>query len=165
MKTNTYIILLAAVTLVSACASSRELSKNREIVRAEQQQAVINTIESGNYVIMVNKIFTRRYTGMDLQPQNNYLVIENNKARINLAYIGRSYTTKAVSAINVTGIVEEKTITPKKKGSNLVSMRIRGGGELFNVNVRISATGHCTVNINNARLDNVSYRGKIDVRP
>lgn len=164
MRKELYIFLLAIVVLASGCASTGEYSKKRDLAKAELQQQVISSIESGNYVIRVNKLFTRRYSGMDLKPGNNYVLIENDKARINLAYVGRSYTTRAVSGINFTGIVEEKTITAKKKGSNIISMKIRGGGELFNVYIRISASGYCNISINNPRLDSVSYRGNLGLR-
>ncbi len=161
MKNKKYIILLITLVIASSCASTKQAGERREAERSDRQNQVQKAFESGSYMINITKLFTNRYHGLDLVPDKNYIFIENGIARINLAYVGKSFSTRPISAINVRGKIEDIAITSKKNGSNFASMIVVGGGERFNLNIRISASGYCSININNGRLDNISYRGKI----
>lgn len=161
MKNYRYIYLVALLVFASGCAGTGEMAQKREAERELQKEAVLKSLESGNFVIRASKIYARRYSRMDLKPTHNYLVVEENMARINLAYFGRSYSIRAISGINVSGQIEEMSITPGRKGSHHIEMQVRGSGELFTISVNVSASGECNMNITNARIDSVSYGGKL----
>lgn len=164
MKKHIFIILLIGLVVIPACVSTKEASESRDSKEAIKQAEIQRALESGNYFISVNRLFARRFHGLDLVPDNNYISIENGTARINLAYVGRSFSTRQISGINVRGKIEDITITPKRNGSSLTSMIVVGGGERFKLQIRVSSSGYCNININNGRLDNISYSGKISKR-
>lgn len=164
MKKNIYILLIISIIIASGCASTRASAEKREEVRADGQESIQKVIESGNYFISVNKVFPRRSLGMDLVPEKNYLSVVNGTARINLAYIGKSFSLRPISAINVKGRIEDLSIKSGRKEATITSMKVIGGGERFNVNIRVSYSGNCYISINNGSLDSISYRGKIAQR-
>jgi hypothetical protein len=161
MKKYNYILLIISIIAVSGCASTRKYAEANEAGRNVGQATIQELLESGNYFIRVNKLYSSRYHGMDLVPGKNFLSVTNGIANINLAYIGRSFSIRPISAINVKGKIEEISIIPKKRGSTLASMKVIGGGERFDVDIRVSSSGYCSITINNGRLDSISYRGKI----
>ena len=164
MKKHLYILLIISIIVASGCASTRGYGEKREEIRSTGQESVQKLLESGNYFISVNKVFPRRYHGLDLVPEKNYFSVANGTARINLAYIGRSFSLRPISAINIRGKIEDLNITAGRKGSTITSMKVVGGGERFNVNIRVSYSGNCYLSINNGMLDSISYRGKIGQR-
>jgi hypothetical protein len=164
MKKHLYILLIISIIVASGCASTRASAEKREEARTSGQESVQKLLESGDYFISVNKVFPRRNPGMDLVPDKNFLSVTRGTARINLAYIGRSFSIRPISAINVRGKIEDLSIRPGKKGSTITSMKVIGAGERFNVNIRVSYSGDCYLSINNGMLDSISYRGKIGQR-
>lgn len=114
MKKHKYILLIISIIIASGCASTKDYAAKKESERAAGQAAILELLESGNYAIGVSKLYSGRYQGMDLVPSNNYLSISNGIARINLAYVGRSFSLRPISAINVRGEIEDISITPKK---------------------------------------------------
>ena len=161
MKSYIYILFISVTVLASGCAATGEMAEKRQIERALQEKETLKVIESGTYLIRADKLFARRVSGMRLRPSHNFILVDDKMARINLAYIGRSFSTRAISGINLTGQIEKMDITPGKRGSNRITMRVRGAGELFNIYIHMSASGDCTIDINNARLDRISYRGRL----
>jgi len=154
---------LTAILLVLASCSSSNKSASRELKKTLKQGEVKYAVESNRYLIKVNRIHPRRGKTMDMKPSNNYIIVDQGYARINLGYIGRSYSSRSISAINMSGQIIKQEITLKAKGGFVIDMKVKQNNDTFNVNMRISDDGYCTVDLNHPHLDYITYSGNITI--
>ncbi len=160
MKTTIYyfaVILLVAVS----CSSSRPTALERDQARALKREQIRESLEAGKYMLAINRILPTHGPNMDLVPDRNYIIIDGNVARVNLAYIGRSYDIRGISGITMTGKIVEKSVRYNNRGNYEVTMVVKNNNESFTFNISVGTGGNCQVNVTNPRIDFARYQGSI----
>ena len=122
---------------MSSCTTTKEAGSSRAEVRKEKklvdQALVKNAVESKRYIIKFERIYFSYGGIIQLIPRANYLIVDREKAILNTAYMGRQYDIKL-------------------KVSN-------GRSASFDVYVRISKNGYCSVSVSSLKIDNINYTG------
>ena len=85
---------------------------------------------------------------VDMVPGANFIAINNNRARINVGYMGRSYDTMPIAAINMNGYIVDKRVSPNKNGGYTVNLKVKENNDIFNLSMVISPGGKCDVGNN-----------------
>ncbi|MEE4115309.1 MAG: DUF4251 domain-containing protein [Marinilabiliaceae bacterium] len=157
MKNNILFLSAILALITMSCSSSAKLSRAEA---NELRGAMIHSLlENQHYVIKAEKMNLRRGGQLYLSETANYIKVNGDAARVNLAYMGRSYDLRGISGINMSGQITERSIVKKKNGNTLVSMRIEQNNDAFKFDILVSNSGRCTVNIYHPKIDPISYRG------
>lgn len=157
--------ILISLVVISACTTTKEAGSSRAEARKEKklldQALVKNAVESKRYIIKFDKIYFSYGGIIQLMPRANYLIVDREKAILNTAYLGRQYDIRAIAAINMRGIADDYALTDNvNKGSYDIKMKVTNGkSATFNVYVRISKSGYCTVSVSSLKIDNINYSG------
>lgn len=159
MKRLLYIIVIISLAGISCSTSSVKRSARIE-KRAIAGQIIGKAIESDRYFINIERLYTRGGFMVDMVPDANFIAINNNRARINLGYLGRSYDTMPIAAINMNGYIVDKSVTPNKNGGYSVNLKVKENNDIFNVTMVISTSGTCDVGISHPRIDHARYKGQ-----
>jgi hypothetical protein len=87
--------------------------------------------------------------------------VDRDQAILNTAYIGRQFDIKAIAAIDIRGKALDYAVTDNlSKGSYEIKMKVKNNGSSsFDVFVRISKDGACTISVSNLKIDDVTYDG------
>jgi hypothetical protein len=159
-------IVLSVMFLFSACSSTKELSskraENRKLKKLAEQAEVKKAVESRRYIIKVNRLYTMGGGVLEMIPTSNFIIVNGEIASISLGYMGRSYSIRAISGINLNGhTLEYKMQTDESKGSYKIQMEVKAGSDKFDVYLTIGDSGYCSISINNAYIQSVSYSGTL----
>jgi hypothetical protein len=152
-------ILPAFLMLAVSCASSSKL--NTAQAKSTTNNYVSKAIDERAFVIKVNKLYDRKGQSYDMNPSNNFIVINQNIARVNLGYMGRSWDIRQIAGINFNGVVTEMSKKQTRRGGYMLTMKVKGNNDLFTFNISVSKDGYCNIGVNHPRIDYVRYRGKI----
>jgi hypothetical protein len=134
----------------------------RQEARLEQQAMIGQAVESGHFIIKLDRIYITYGGFVDLVPSSNYIIIDGNIARISTAYIGRQFGYRPISGINMKGeTLHYKLTGDKSKGRYDADIRVAQGGDSFDLYVSVSDDGSCSVSLSNARISSVRYTGHI----
>jgi hypothetical protein len=162
MKKLVYFFI--AVLFLLSCTATKETGSERKQKRLEkklaEQEIVKKAVESRRYIIRMNKIFMTGGYGVDLVPRSNYIIIDGDIASVSLAYIGRSFTSRPISGINFNGhTIKYAMKNDESKGVYNIDLRVEKSSDIFDLYISIGSEGYCSVSINNANIQSVSYRG------
>ena len=161
-----YAFIIAAIFLLMGCSPMKNGESTVNSYPSVSFQVIEKSIENDRYIVNVSRLFTRRGAPVDLRPENNFIVISNQRARISLAYVGRSYDIRGISGINMTGEVIEKSIKYKKRGEMVVNLKVRQNNDTFRVNLVVGKDGYTSVSVTHPRIDYITYRGHVSpLRP
>ena len=157
---------LTGLVLLSGCAVSNDARtarlEKKDIEKKLEMAIVKKSVESRQYIIRMDKIFTTGGIWADLMPRNNYIIIDGEIASVSLAYLGRSYVSRPISGINFNGhTVYYKLSSVESKGLYNIETKVQKGNDTFDFYLTISDSGNCTVSVNNSHLQSVSYRGSL----
>lgn len=161
------LVILITLTLLSvSCAStlnsSRTASSGRAARAEEKRLAVENIIQSGNFLIKMDRIDAGRGLTAQLAPDFNYLLLEQGMLRMKLGYVGRQYSFRGVSAINMSGKPSQYEMERNaSKGIYDIRVKVSQGGEPFDIYLSVTDRGFCYMSIVNPRLEPVRYSGKL----
>ncbi|MFO7851028.1 MAG: DUF4251 domain-containing protein [Bacteroidota bacterium] len=156
------IYILFAVTLVAfSCRPTGDLASSREERAAMKQENVKKAVETQEMIIKVNRLHTRRGRILEMNPDMNFVIINKDRTRVSLAYIGRSFTIRPVAAINLQGQIYSRVIDTNRKGGYDIRMELGQESEKFTLNLSISRDGYVTMNITNPRIDLIRYSGTL----
>lgn len=158
--------LLSVVFLFSACSSTKELSstkaENKKLKKLAEQTEIIKAVESRRYIIKVNRLYTSGGGIWDMVPTSNFVIINGEIASISLGYMGRTYFSRPISGINFNGrTIDYKMQSNETKGTYKVQMSVKAGGDKFDVYLTIGDEGNCSISINNANIQSISYSGTL----
>lgn len=155
------ILLPIFILLAMSCSSSKHNRASKELKNSVKQQEIKQAVESDRYIIKVNRLYGRRGSSVDLVPTHNYIIIDQDLARINLAYTGRSFDIMGIAAINMTGRVIEKKVQQKHNGKYEIKLKVKQNNDLFTVNISVGTSGYCSVNVINPRIESIRYHGNM----
>lgn len=157
--------IIIALLVMSSCSTTKEAKTSRVELRKEkkliEQVLVKNAVETRRYIIKLNRLYFS-YGGLtDLIPRANFIIIDGDKAVISTAYLGRQYDIKPIAGINMRGRTEDYALTNNlSKGSYEIKMKVHNGGSnTFEVYLRISKDGSCSVSVSSLKIDNIRYSG------
>ncbi len=158
-------IIFISLMVMSSCSTTKEANSSRAELRKEKKaldQAVVkNAVETKRYIIKFDRIYFSYGRIVELLPRANYLIVDKEKAILNTAYLGRQFDIKPIAAINIRGIAEDYSLTDNlSKGSYDIKMKVgNGGSNKFDVYIRISKNGYCSITVSSLKIENVSYAG------
>jgi hypothetical protein len=152
--------------LFSSCSATREAAnvkdQSRQEARLARQAMIRQAVESGHFIIKLDRIYLSYGGFVDLVPRSNYIIVNGERARISTAYIGRQYSYRPISGINMRGeTIHYKIKGDQAKGLYDIDMRVIQGGDAFDVYLSVSDNGTCSVSLSNARIASVRYSGQL----
>jgi hypothetical protein len=159
------VVIFISFIIISSCSTTKEANSSRAEVKKEkkilEQAQVKNAVESKRYIIKFDRIFLSRGGFIQLIPRANYLIVDKERAVLSTAYVGRQYDFRGIAAINMRGKADGYALTSNvPKGSYDIKLKVTNGrSATFDVYVRISKDGYCSVSVNSLKIDNVSYSG------
>jgi hypothetical protein len=159
-------VILSVIFLFSACSSTKELSSNRaenkKLKKLAEKAEVKKAVESRRYVIKVNRLYTMGGGSLEMVPTSNFVIVNGEIASISLGYVGRSYSIRPISGINMNGhTLEYKMQTDDSKGLYKVQMSVKAGSDKFDVYLNIGDDGSCSISLINPYIQSVSYSGTL----
>jgi hypothetical protein len=158
-------VIFISLIVMSSCTTTKEAGSSRAEVRKEKklldQALVKNAVESKRYIIKFERIYFSYGGIIQLIPRANYLIVDRGKAILNTAYMGRQYDIMGIAAINLRGRADDYALTDNvNKGSYDVKLKVSNGRSAsFDVYVRISKNGYCSVSVSSLKISNVNYSG------
>ncbi|MDT8401493.1 MAG: DUF4251 domain-containing protein [Bacteroidales bacterium] len=158
---NTLYIFLALILFSASCSGIRDMQESRAERELMNQDNVKRAVESQQMIVKVNRLHTGRGRIMDINPTNNFIIIDRNLTRVSLAYMGRSFTTRPVAAINFSGQVVSSQVDTKRDGSYDIEMEVGQENEKFKINMNVSKGGYVSLTLTNPRIDFVRYSGNL----
>jgi hypothetical protein len=159
---NLFVIfsVISSLFLLSSCSTSKDLVSGREEVRGLSEDEVRNAIESRQFIIKLDRLYT--YGVIDLRPRSNYIIVDGRKAIINAAYLGRQYDFRPIAGINMKGTTSKYEVTNKvSKGKYDVKMKVENGATAFDVYLTIDKNGDADASVNGIKIGNARYRGYV----
>lgn len=156
-------ISLAYLMIAVSCSSSGEMTASREERKAAKKEEVREAVETQRMLIKVNRLHPRRGGVIDMRPESNFIIIDSDRVRISLGYLGRSHSIRPVSAINMQGEINSRELGAWKKGGYDMELEVEQNGERFTVNMTISADGYVNLRLTNPRLDLARYSGRLEL--
>lgn len=155
-------ISIAYLLIAVSCSSSGEMSALREERKAAKMEEVREAVEAQRMLIKVNRMYARRGRVIEMRPESNFVIIDQDRVRISLGYLGRSHSIRPVSAINMQGEIYSREIGAWKKGGYEMELELGQDGERFTANMTISSSGYVDLRLTNPRIDLVRYSGRLE---
>lgn len=162
MKKISY-ILITLLFIAAGCSSTGKTGTIDQEVSSAKKEMVDRLVEDQKMLVKVNRFYTKRGRTMDLNPERNFIIIDKERARISLGYVGRSYSFRSIAAINMEGEVVSRSITTRNKGGYDIKYDVRQKNEKFVVNMTVSANGYVSFSIINPRIDVARYSGMLEL--
>ena len=161
-----YFIIAILLLTVSSCSTVRTADSSAASRRAARLEAmresVEGSIQSGNYLVKMNRLDGSRALAVQLSPKFNYIIIDQGMVRMKLGYVGRQYDFRGIAAINMTGKAQSyEVIRDAEKKRYEVNIMASQAGELFEISLSIDDKGNCTAQIYNNRIESVRYSGQL----
>lgn len=164
MKTNTLLIIF--LFFLTSCATS-DLSKTarNELKlekKAAQKENVQKTVESGDFLIKMDRLQIPRGGFVQILPSSNYIIYSNGYVRMRLGYIGRSYDFRGITGINLKGVATKYELTRvDEKGAYNMNIVVDDKGDRFNINLSVRGDEYCDATISNIRIETIRYSGRL----
>jgi hypothetical protein len=154
------ILGLVSCTATKSTTSARAMQK--AIKAEETRMAVESLVQSGSYLVKVDRLYSGRISNAYLSPDQNFILIDKGHLRMKLAYMGRSYNLRGIAAINMSANAEKYEVVrdiAKKKYD--VRIKASQAGEPFDIFLTINDNGYANVSVTNPRIETVRYNGKL----
>ncbi len=155
-------IALAYLLIAVSCSSSGEMTASREERKAAKKEEVREAVETQRMLIKVNRMHPRRGGAIQMRPEGNFIIIDGDRVRISVGYLGRSHSIRPVSAINMQGEIYSREIGAWKKGGYNMELELGQDSDRFTLNMTISADGYVNLRLTNPRIDLVRYSGLLE---
>jgi hypothetical protein len=162
-KISISLFVVLALTLIwgseTQGADRGRKSKDDKLARVAE---VRKSIESGRFIIRLNRIYFTRGGIADLRPRSNYIIFDRGKALISTAYLGRQYEIRPITGINMTGKATISELnSSSSKGKYRIKMKVDNGTQTLDVTLRIESNGTCNATISGLMIDNTTYSGQL----
>jgi hypothetical protein len=165
------IFIFTGLLILTSCATSKvEETTRKESVESKNiflQAEIRQAVEMRRFLIKFDRLYISRGGTIDLIPKSNYLILDGDKVIISAAYIGRQYSYRPVSGIDMIGTAvsfEMKQNT--SKGHYEIKMKVKNNKNTFDVFVTIKDSGYCDASLASYKIDHVRYTGNfIPLKP
>lgn len=155
-------VILGLVSCTATKSTTSARATQKAIKAEETRMAVESMVQSGSYLVKVDRLYSGRVSNAYLSPNQNYIIIDKGQLRMKLAYMGRSYNLRGIAAINMSANAEKYEVvrdTAKKKFD--VRIKASQAGEPFDIFLTIDDSGYANVSVTNPRIETVRYYGKL----
>lgn len=164
MKTR--VLIIAQILLLASCASNNLQKTARTELKQEkkaaQQEIIRKSVESGSYLIKMDRLYMLGGGFVNLLPSSNYIIIKNGEVRMRVGYIGRSYDVRNISGINLSGTASSyQLISDQTKNIFTVKAEVEDNGDLFNIDISVTGDDYCYATISNIRIETQRYSGHL----
>jgi hypothetical protein len=159
------VFVFAGLLILSSCATSKVQEKTDAKASADEKkyarrEDIRQAVETRRFLIKFDRLYMARGQRIDLIPKANYIILDGDRATINAAYMGRQYSFRPISGINMTGKVVSFELKDKvDKGIYQINLKVSNDQNTFNVYLTIGANGNCDASLANYRIDRVRYTG------
>jgi hypothetical protein len=160
------IILCAGILALVSCTATKSNDSaraSRRAIKAEETRlAVERLVNSGSYLIKMNRLYSGRISNVYLIPENNFILLDKGNLRMKLGYMGRQYDFRGIAAINMSATAESyEVVRNTGKGRYDVRIKASQAGEPFDIYISIHDSGSASASVNNPRIQMVNYSGKL----
>ncbi len=161
------IVILSLISLfIVSCNAGKEGAQvrreNKIAEKALQAESTAKSVESRKFVLRMDRMYASKGGMFYLVPRRNYLIIDDYKAKMSLAYVGRSYDVRGIAGINMTGETERYEVIRKNdKGVYEINMSLKQGATKFDLFLTVYDNGNCFLSLNNGRIESVRYSGTL----
>ena len=156
-----YIVPILLIIILGACNSAKELQESSAENKALDTELIARTLESERYIIKVNRHYSRGGFFIDVNSSINFIAVNQNRVRVNLAYVGRSYEINPIAGINFSGQLVDKSVSTTKKGNVKIDMKVKKENDIFSIKLTILSNGKCDISIGHPKIDFSRYSGKV----
>ena len=157
------VILLMITIMFASCATletrtaNKQLKLEKKVVEAEM---VRKTVESGNFLIKMDRLQLPRGGFVSLMPSSNYIIFNNGFIRMRLGYIGRTYDFRGITGINLNGKASSyELISDESTGIYRINIKVENNGDLFDIILSVKGEELCDATISNIRIETARYSG------
>lgn len=154
-------MLLPVMLILSSCSGYRSISENRAERQAVKKAVVKDAVEQQRMVLSINRFHPLKGSPVEMRPDNNFVIIDGDKIRMSLGYMGRSHSIRPISAINMSGRILSREIGVYKNGGYDMSIEASQDNERFRIHLIISGSGQVDLSIINTRIDMARYSGRL----
>jgi hypothetical protein len=163
---KTPVLFLSSILLLVSCSTSNlsKTARNEQKLekKAAKMEFVQKTIESGSFLIKMDRLQIPRGGYVFLSPISNYIIIKNGYVRMRLGYIGRTYDVRGITGINLKGqATKYELISDKSKGVYDMNIEVEDGGDIFKINLAINGDEYCDATVSNMRIETIRYSGHL----
>ena len=137
----------------------KELKKQQQLV---QKQALLDLINSQNWVIEAHTVFDRYNQSYQLNPTINFIGIKGDEGALQLGFDGL-IGWNGVGGVTIDGKVTKYEVKEGKKNSSLtVSLRFQGRGVgSASINVTLNSSGQASSRVSGDFGDRITFSGII----
>lgn len=164
MKTHLFFIF-ALIVLVSCSTSNLSKTARTELKlerKAAQKELVQKNIESGSFLIKMDRLQIPGGGFIYLLPSSNYIIINKGYVRMRLGYIGRTYDVRGITGINLNGMATKyELMGDENKGAYEMKIEVKDGGDLFKINLAVKGDEYCEATVSNIRIETIRYTGHL----
>lgn len=159
-------LLFSFLFFLVSCSSSdlKKTVKNemKQEKKTAQQEVVKKTVESGSFLIKMDRLQIPRGGFVDLLPSSNYIIVNKGYVRMRLGYIGRSYEFSGITGINMKGeATSYKLISNNDDGEYDMQIEVTDNGDLFKISIAVRGDEYCDATISNIRIETIRYSGHL----
>jgi hypothetical protein len=157
-----FAVLLGLVSC-TATKNADSARATRKAINAEETRLKVDRlVQSGSYLIKIDRLYSGRVSNTYLSPNQNFILIDKGQLRMKLGYLGRSYSSRGIAAINMSAKAEEYEIV-RDSTKKMYDVRIKASqaGEQFEIFLSIDDSGYATMSVTNPHIETVRYNGKL----
>jgi len=158
---NILFILLPVMLVLSSCSGIRSKTENRAERETVRKAVVKNAVEQQRMVLSINRFHPLKGLPVKMRPDNNFVIIDGDKIRMSLGYMGRSQSVRPISAINMSGRILSREIGEYRNGGYDMNIEASQDNERFKIHLKISGSGQVDLSIINMRIDMARYSGRL----
>jgi hypothetical protein len=163
---KTQLLFISVLFIFVSCSTSNVSKTTRSQLKLEkkaaQQEIVQKTVESGSFLIKMDRLQIPRGGFIYLLPSSNYIIMNNGYVRMRLGYIGRTYDVRGITGINLNGrATKYELISDEGKGVYDINIEVEDGGDLFKINLAVRGDEYCNATVSNIRIETIRYSGHL----
>ena len=154
--------------MFASCATIETRTANKQLrleKKAYEAELVKKTVESGNFLIKMDRLQLPRGGFVSLLPSSNYIIFNNGFIRMRLGYIGRTYDFRGITGINLKGKASSyELISDQTTGVYHINIKVEDNGDQFDINLSVRGEELCDATISNIRIETARYSGYLIAR-
>ena len=173
------IIALCSFTVTFAQQTDKELTKEEAKAQKQKEKemkkqlaeaqelaefnAAVAALEKGAFVLEADRVEFKRGTFVNVISTTNFVMQEDNKATVQLAFPGAAIGPNGVGGLTVEGDVSNAEVTRDKKGNVHYRCNVIGTGLSATVTISMpNGTNYCTATVTpNFNSNRTSFTGHL----
>lgn len=162
----TALLFFVIATMANAQSSKKE---EKEKLKDEQYQEVLELIKSGNIEFTARKANTQRGRPINLTTNANFTRIKGKNASADMPYFGRAFSagySNSDGGINFDGPMESYDVKNNdKKRRVTIKFKVRGPDDTYSCTLTISSMEMASLSVASNKRQVINYNGLVRVGP